>query len=75
MKQVSVTEFKNQFDDLVKEVLNGEEVEVCDNGHSFKMVPTPQEEAQPRRKAGSAKGLFWMADDFDAPLEDFKDYM
>jgi hypothetical protein len=24
---------------------------------------------------GCAKGEFWMADDFDAPLEDFKDYM
>ncbi|CAN5501139.1 hypothetical protein BH10PLA1_BH10PLA1_23290 [soil metagenome] len=29
----------------------------------------------PTRKAGSAKGKIWMADDFDAPLEDFKDYM
>ena len=27
------------------------------------------------RKRGCAKGQFWMADDFDAPLEDFKDYM
>lgn len=26
-------------------------------------------------KFGSAKGLFVMHDDFDAPLEDFKDYM
>jgi hypothetical protein len=24
---------------------------------------------------GCAKGEFWMADDFDEPLEDFKDYM
>ena len=24
---------------------------------------------------GCAKGKIWMADDFDAPLEDFKDYM
>ncbi len=27
------------------------------------------------RRAGSAKGQIWIADDFDAPLEDFKDYM
>jgi hypothetical protein len=26
-------------------------------------------------KLGSGKGIFKMADDFDAPLEDFKDYM
>ena len=24
---------------------------------------------------GSLKGKLWMADDFDAPLEDFKEYM
>ncbi len=88
MKQVSVSEFKNQFDDLVQQVFNGEEVEVCDNGHSFKLVPTQQAEdcapeevssdapARPRRKAGSMKGLIvYMADDFDAPLEEFKEYM
>ncbi|HWS12869.1 MAG TPA: DUF2281 domain-containing protein [Rhodocyclaceae bacterium] len=32
--------------------------------------------AQPAapRQPGSAQGLVWMADDFDAPLDDFKDY-
>ena len=35
------------------------------------------ETAKPRqgRKAGSAKGEIFMADDFDAPLEDFAEYM
>ncbi|MBV9867915.1 MAG: DUF2281 domain-containing protein [Abitibacteriaceae bacterium] len=28
-----------------------------------------------KRQFGSAKGLIAMAPDFDAPLEDFKDYM
>jgi antitoxin (DNA-binding transcriptional repressor) of toxin-antitoxin stability system len=72
MKQVSISEFKSQFDNLVQEVFNGEEVEVRDNGHSFKLVPQPKIENRPR--FGSAKGLFTLADDFDAPLEDFKDY-
>jgi len=27
------------------------------------------------RKFGSAKGFFEMSDDFDEPLEDFKEYM
>ena len=69
MKQVSLAEFKNQFDDLVQDVLNGEEVEVCADGHSFKMVPTLQEEPRPR--FGSAKGMIlYMADDFDAPMDE-----
>ena len=34
-------------------------------------------EAKPlkERAFGCLKGQIWMADDFDAPLEDFKDYM
>jgi hypothetical protein len=28
-----------------------------------------------RRQAGTAKGLVTISDDFDEPLEDFKDYM
>ncbi len=33
-------------------------------------MPQPAAPRQP----GSAQGLVWMADDFDAPLDDFKDY-
>ncbi|WP_338430197.1 type II toxin-antitoxin system VapB family antitoxin [Synechococcus elongatus] len=28
-----------------------------------------------KRQAGLLKGKIWMSDDFDAPLEDLKDYM
>jgi len=30
---------------------------------------------KPRRKPGSAQGKITMPEDFDAPLEDFKEYM
>lgn len=36
------------------------------------LEPIPQRHPA---KAGSAKGLVWIADDFDQPLEDFKEYM
>jgi hypothetical protein len=35
-----------------------------------------RKDERPRRQPGSAKGLpFYMADDFDDPLEDFAEYM
>lgn len=37
--------------------------------------PEPQPEKSKKRQAGRLKGKIIMADDFDAPLEDFKDYM
>lgn len=36
-------------------------------------VPVPERKKQ--REFGCVKGDYWMADDFDAPLEDLKDYM
>jgi hypothetical protein len=36
---------------------------------------TPMPSPTPTLKAGSAKGLITIADDFDEPLADFKEYM
>jgi len=37
---------------------------------------TPKAMVQKKvRVFGCVKGDYWMADDFDAPLDDFKDYM
>jgi hypothetical protein len=42
-----------------------------------KYMKTLSSETLPQkyRQAGTMKGMFTMADDFDAPLEDLKDYM
>ncbi|PZO42068.1 MAG: hypothetical protein DCF17_09480 [Shackletoniella antarctica] len=42
-----------------------------------KYVETLRSETPPQkyRQAGTMKGMFTMAEDFDAPLEDLKDYM
>ena len=37
------------------------------NGHGYK--------APKRRRAGTAKGSFWMSPDFNEPLDEFKEYM
>jgi hypothetical protein len=43
----------------------------------LKKQSAPSESGKPRtrRKAGSAEGKYVLAPDFDAPLEDFKEYM
>jgi hypothetical protein len=40
------------------------------------MQPSEDESVNAKRPIfGCAKGQFWMSDDFDAPLEDFAEYM
>ncbi|MGV9012371.1 MAG: DUF2281 domain-containing protein [Flavobacteriales bacterium] len=42
-----------------------------------KSAPEPSADGSDREKpvAGLLKGKIWIADDFDEPLDDFKDYM
>ena len=42
---------------------------------SFTPREVPVEESLQERVFGCSKGKYRMADDFDAPLDDFKDYM
>ena len=42
------------------------------NGIPFPVISKPKENKPIR---GSGKGLFWIAEDFDEPLEDFQEYM
>ncbi len=39
------------------------------------LLPIPLEDPQPKRGFGALKEKFWMAPDFDEPLDDFKEYM
>jgi secreted trypsin-like serine protease len=41
----------------------------------YTQTSTPTTPPQKYRQAGTMKGMFVMADDFDAPLEDLHDYM
>ena len=62
-----------QLPELIDSVINGEEVVFTQNDLPVaKLVAVHQ--VKPRPQFGSAKGLFVMSDDFDAPLEDFDEY-
>ncbi len=74
MHQVDIQEAKMQLPDLVEAAMSGIEVVITqDNRPVVKLVPLARSKPHPR--FGSAAGLITMSEDFDAPLEDFKDYM
>ena len=73
MLQINVHDTKIKLADLIQAAKNGEEILiVTDDQETFQIVRV--EKPKKRRKAGSAKGLIEIADDFDAPLEEFKEY-
>ena len=73
MYQVNIHEAKTNLSKLIKKVVNGEEVIIAKgNKPIVKMVYI--EENRPKRKLGTAKGRIKIAEDFDAPLDDFEEY-
>jgi prevent-host-death family protein len=72
MSTVHVDEARARLPELIREAAEGGEVVIArEDGTAVRLVPVA-ELARPR--FGSARGLFTMADDFDAPLEDFAPY-
>jgi len=64
-----------QLDRLIREVDAGAEVVITRDGHPVARLVAATDDVAAERVPGSAKGLFTVPDDFDAPIEDFRDYM
>ena len=73
--QVTIHEAKTHLSRLIRKVLEGEEVIIA-RGKKPLVKLVMLEEAPERRQLGGAEGMvFYIADVFDEPLEEFKDYM
>lgn len=72
--EFSIAEAKARLPEIIQKALMEEEVIITRGDKPLvKLVPVRQGEC--RRKPGSGKGqLLKIADDFDASVEDFKEY-
>ena len=74
MIQVNIHEAKTHLSRLIAKVVAGEEIIIAkDNIPVVKLVQFTI--SKQKRKLGSAKGKIHIAADFDAPLQDFQEYM
>ena len=75
MQIADIHEAESQFSKLVERALEGEEVIIADQGQPLAKLVRSERTRWPC-KAGSAKDkILWIAPDFDAPLDDFEEYM
>ena len=70
---VTIHEAKTHLSRLLREAMRGDEIIIAKGAHPLvKLVLL--DEARPTRRLGAAKGQIRIADDFDAPLDDFAEY-
>ena len=76
MTTVTIQEAQATLADLIHQLPPGEEVVITENNQPVAKLARTEQPQQWPCKAGSAKGsIHWMAPDFDAPLDEFKEYM
>jgi prevent-host-death family protein len=72
MAKVNLYEAKTRLSELVRNALAGEEVIIAKDGKpAVRLVPCRQVQSV---QAGFLKGKVRWTDDFDAPIEDLKEY-
>jgi prevent-host-death family protein len=76
MRRIPLQEAQARLADLLQQMKTHDEVEITDDGKPVAKLVRLDPDQQWPSQAGSAKGkIHWMAPDFDAPLEEFKEYM
>ena len=75
MKTVTIHEAKTHLSRLIREALTGEEIIIAKGKEPLVKI-IPLKNTLKDREIGCAEGIVeYIAEDFDAPLEDFKEYM
>jgi antitoxin (DNA-binding transcriptional repressor) of toxin-antitoxin stability system len=75
MTSLSIHQAQASLLELIHRLTPGDEVVITENDQPVARIVPPLP-AQPPRKLGSLRGsVLYLAPDFDAPLEPFKEYM
>jgi antitoxin (DNA-binding transcriptional repressor) of toxin-antitoxin stability system len=74
MTQIALDNAREQLPELVAAVEQGVEFVMTLGGKPVAKV-SPAPNPRPTRRFGSSRGKIVMSDDFDAPLDEFAEYM
>jgi len=76
MTTITIEEAQAKLSELIDRLTPGEEVVIVRNDRPVaKLLAQPVLVRGPRHPGGAKDKIVYMAEDFDAPLEDFKEYM
>jgi antitoxin (DNA-binding transcriptional repressor) of toxin-antitoxin stability system len=76
MTAISIDQASAQLPTLLSKLAPGEEILLTDGGKPVaKVTPVQDNEPQPKRRLGSAKGILTIVSEDEAHLDDFAEYM
>jgi prevent-host-death family protein len=75
MQRVDLKQAKNHLPELIAQTIGGNEVIITQGGKPLVKLVAFSKHNRTQRHFGSAKELIRMTADFEAPIEDFKEYI
>jgi prevent-host-death family protein len=75
VSSITLEEAQANLSRLLDQLRPGEEITITEHGRPLAQVKKAAPNSWPSKAGSYKKAEFWMAADFDAPLEDFKDYI
>ena len=75
MKTIDINQALTEISELIAKAVDGEEIIITKNNQPLVKLVSLQPLSKRPPLFGSDRDLICIADDFDEPLEDFKDYM
>ena len=75
MPTVTLADAQTRLPELLEQLQPGEEITITDHGKPLAQVKKAERTSWPCKAGSYKKAEFWMAPDFDAPLDEFKEYM
>jgi antitoxin (DNA-binding transcriptional repressor) of toxin-antitoxin stability system len=75
MATITIEEAQAKLPELLERLQPGEEMMITAKGQLLARVKKAERTSWPSTAGCYQKPGFWMAPDFDAPLDDFKEYM
>jgi antitoxin (DNA-binding transcriptional repressor) of toxin-antitoxin stability system len=75
MPSVTREDAKTHLDELIAQLQPGEGFLIMDHGQPLAQVKKAERTSWPCKVGNYRKPEFWMAPDFDGPLDDFNEYM
>lgn len=75
MPALTLDEAQTRLREVVAALEPGEEVVLTDNGRPLAKIVKTERTSWPCRAGSYQTPGFWMAPDFDGPLDDFKEYI
>jgi prevent-host-death family protein len=75
MARITLEEAQARLPQLLQQLEPGEEITITDHGEPLAQVKKAERTSWSCKAGSYKKADFWMAPDFDAPLDEFMEYM